>query len=197
MAGDAHHTRLGPNRVRTVNPTIKRNLSIADGIILVAGAAVAMACYLEFTKERGFLNTWSTKPHLWLAQATVSVVLPLTLMMIPLLLRQPRPRRGRLWCQPGLLAEIAVAVSLIHFLLLWTLDQMLTGPGSLRSPEGLLGRTVLLLPSRSSCAVAATWAALALSGRWRAEKSWLDRTGRLVGFYWIVAPFVNRLSAQL
>lgn len=33
--------------------------------------------------------------------------------------------------------------------------------------------------------VAVVWLLLALSGRWRPEKSWIDRLGRLLGVVWI------------
>ena len=33
--------------------------------------------------------------------------------------------------------------------------------------------------------VAAIWLLLGLSGRWRPEKSWIDRLGRLLGVVWI------------
>jgi hypothetical protein len=33
--------------------------------------------------------------------------------------------------------------------------------------------------------VAAIWLLLALSGRWRPERSWIDRLGRLLGLVWM------------
>jgi hypothetical protein len=42
-----------------------------------------------------------------------------------------------------------------------------------------------------SPAVAGAWLALALSGRWRPERDWLDRAGRVLGVCWIVAPFIT------
>ena len=35
--------------------------------------------------------------------------------------------------------------------------------------------------------VAAIWLVLVLSGRWRTERSWIDRLGRLLGVVWIAA----------
>jgi hypothetical protein len=35
------------------------------------------------------------------------------------------------------------------------------------------------------CTVAAIWLLLVLSGRWRPERSWIDRLGRLLGVVWI------------
>jgi hypothetical protein len=34
--------------------------------------------------------------------------------------------------------------------------------------------------------VTVVWSMLALSGRWRSEPNWLDRTGRSLGFAWVV-----------
>ena len=175
--------------------TLKRRLKISDVMILVATAAVALACAMEFHTQTRF---WQTNPWHRAAQSTVWVALPFTLALIPLRLREPRPRVRRLSCQPGLLAAVAVAVSLGHYLLLRALsDHLNTAKGALSSSDGMFAQTTLLLPSKSSCTVAATWVVLGLSGRWRAEKSWVDRAGRLFGFYWIVYPFVSLSLAHL
>ncbi len=41
--------------------------------------------------------------------------------------------------------------------------------------------------------VAAVWLLLALSGRWRPERSWIDRLGRVVGATWIVVTLLSTL----
>jgi hypothetical protein len=164
-------------------------------MIFVATAAVALACVMEFGSQTRF---WQTNPWLQSVQVTAWVALPLTLALIPLRLRKPRPRGWRLWCQPGMSAEIAVAVSLAHFLLLRSLSDYLNAARTIvSSPDGLLAQITLLLPSKASCTVAAMWVVLALSGRWKAEKTWIDRTGRILGLYWIVYPIVSLLFAHL
>jgi hypothetical protein len=95
------------------------------------------------------------------------------------------------------LAAIAVAASLVHYLLVSILDEHFGGALRVRAPGGQLSLAALHVPMKSSCAVAAIWVALALSGRWRAEKSWIDRTGRLLGWYWIMYPVVNKTCALL
>jgi hypothetical protein len=50
------------------------------------------------------------------------------------------------------------------------------GPGHPDEPGWTLG----------GFAVAICWATLALGGRWRAEPSWIDRLGRIVGVAWMV-----------
>ena len=35
--------------------------------------------------------------------------------------------------------------------------------------------------------VGGAWLALAMAGRWRAERWWVDRFGRLIGWFWIAS----------
>lgn len=42
-----------------------------------------------------------------------------------------------------------------------------------------------VLESRIPPAVVSAWVTLALCGRWRAESSWIDRTGRVFGSFWV------------
>ena len=36
-------------------------------------------------------------------------------------------------------------------------------------------------------AIAASWILLLVSGQWRPERSWIDRAGRVLGWFWIAA----------
>jgi hypothetical protein len=37
-----------------------------------------------------------------------------------------------------------------------------------------------------------SWITLALTGRWRSERSWIDRAGRLIGVVWLIElPFIS------
>jgi hypothetical protein len=42
-------------------------------------------------------------------------------------------------------------------------------------------------------AVAATWVVLALDGRWRSGRSWLDSVGLLFGLFWLSLPILDLL----
>ena len=50
---------------------------------------------------------------------------------------------------------------------------------------GCWGIQVAAFSAPCGFTVAAVWLLLALSGRWRPEKSWIDRLGRLLGVVWI------------
>jgi hypothetical protein len=52
-------------------------------------------------------------------------------------------------------------------------------------PLGCFGVLTVSFASPCGPAVAAVWLVLAMSGRWRPEKSWIDRLARLLGATWI------------
>ncbi len=43
------------------------------------------------------------------------------------------------------------------------------------------------MPRHAGLVVAGSWLALILAGRWRPERNWLDRAGRTLGWFWILA----------
>jgi hypothetical protein len=43
--------------------------------------------------------------------------------------------------------------------------------------------------------VALTWLVLILSGRWAADRGWLDRLGRFLGLCWIGLAFLTVLQS--
>ena len=43
------------------------------------------------------------------------------------------------------------------------------------------------MPRHAGRVVAGSWLALILAGTWRPERSWLDRAGRALGWFWILA----------
>ena len=45
--------------------------------------------------------------------------------------------------------------------------------------------TWFTVPRTAGYAVALTWLTLFVSGRWAADRGWLDRLGRLLGTFWI------------
>ncbi len=45
----------------------------------------------------------------------------------------------------------------------------------------------LAMPRFAGFVVGGAWLALAMAGRWRPERSWVDRLGRAIGVFWIAA----------
>lgn len=117
--------------------------------------------------------------------------------LIGLRLRRPRPKLRRLLRQPGMVAASAASLALA---VTWFRDRL--------SAQGGAGWVPAYRPvvfpdgaSLAGCvAVLVAWALLLGSGRWQPERSWLDRTGRFLGWVWLlqpVGPLVGRLLGIL
>ena len=55
--------------------------------------------------------------------------------------------------------------------------------------------TWFALPRVAGYSVALTWLVLILSGRWAADRGWLDRLGRFLGLCWIGLAFLTVLQS--
>lgn len=121
------------------------------------------------------------------------LILPLvamwTLALIPLRLLVPRPRFRRLACQPGMMASCASGVAIVFFGLQLVLAVMLANRGlglePLESMESV--EIIPLVPIFVGLAVLASWMTMLVGQRWRHEPSWVDRLGRAMGVFWIMA----------
>lgn len=82
------------------------------------------------------------------------------------------------------------AVSAIRFgesiSLVVTRDRSTNGMIGHIEPIGCFGVMTTSLATPCGPAVAAAWTVLAVSGRWRPERSWIDRLGRVLGWSWIL-----------
>ena len=97
-----------------------------------------------------------------LPPAVMTFLFAYAFTLLALRLLSPRPpaaelvRQPGLWASAGVVLGVALMVALRYF-------QPVFFPGS----------------------VALAWLVLVLSGRWRAERSWIDRSGRVVGACWL------------
>lgn len=194
--------------------TTPRKFLLSDAILLVAATAVGVALFRPYQRVMtpvrwspllgapgftGWINgLWSC---LVLASPFAAVW---TLAILILRLRHPCPRWSRLLRQPGLVACLAAALVLAYRLLgfatlwvrvhgqsylaiwfvrlrssqyvrmQWPWHNLLFDIDHFLNTMGMMG-----------LAVACGWMLLLASGRWRPERSWIDRAGRVLGWFWI------------
>lgn len=155
-------------------------------MLLVAAMAVAFGLARPYWPRLGGGGS-PGEVREWANATAGAVMLVLTPAFIPLRLLPPRPSIRRVMRQPGMAACCAATLVIV----------VGTGAGfaqailrrSMYPDRPILG---LLQKFQSDTglpmgpAVAATWAALILSGTWRPERSWIDRLGRAAGVFWIV-----------
>jgi hypothetical protein len=124
----------------------------------------------------------------WWVMSLWHCVAAVTIALLALRFRKPRPTLRRLARQPGTVALGAVVLG-VSVDLFRSLDDVVYGiiaEWSFRrwnhyayfdirgAPEGL--------------AVASAWLTLAVGGRWRAGRDWIDRLGLALGVFWLISP---------
>jgi hypothetical protein len=97
-----------------------------------------------------------------LPPAAMTFLFACTFTLLALRLLSPRPPAAELARQPGLWACGAVVLGVASMVALRYFQPVIV-PAS----------------------VALAWLGLALSGRWHAERSWIDRSGRVAGVCWL------------
>lgn len=199
-----------------------RSFHIADGVALVAAAALAVALLKNWTEPNWCQTPWfvsspapsAAKSAIYKLSKAISYTLPFAITLTPTLLlvriRRPRPRLGRIAFQRGAVAcaaaTIAMTVRMCEIGLGYALDKMvspsffapLPSPPFMRWPPGLkrlglvesIHQVVLecfpfMIAPSIGIAVMVAWTLLSWGGLARTERSWLDRAGRFMGYYWI------------
>ncbi len=187
---------------------VERRFTIADGMILVAAAGVALMAirdtlqWRDFSETSAFADTFVRWAH-----DGIYVLGALSTALLICRLRRPRPPRRRLWLLPGTTPALATTVVSLECLA----GAVKSSVASRRSleplPSHIFGRglsTMVLFEFESrylsswefvAPEVGLTWLVLFLAGRWRTEASWVDRLGRALGFCWLVLFLAFRLRA--
>jgi hypothetical protein len=173
----------------------RRRFTIADGMILIAASAASMVDLRPLLSDTALIFPW-----LWFAlPRLICAGLAFTTALTAIRLRRPRPGREDLWCRPGWVACVSVAIGLAFGVVDATLSiaaLIRQGPTvtALVMAVDVFQAVLFGAPAQVVVALAAAWTVLALSGRWRSESGWIDRAGRAIGVYWIVLAVLDLSS---
>jgi hypothetical protein len=113
----------------------------------------------------------------------------LSLALVAIRVRRPRPPRIRLWCQPGFTACAAACVGVA----VNALNQALATHCSLRDWEYYTLAAFWSSWPYAGPAVAGAWLGLSVARRWRAERSSIELLGCLVGVCWLVEAVLGEM----
>jgi hypothetical protein len=175
---------------------LPRRLTIVDWWILIALVGGWIAVTQAFLSNEGrfaysILGTqpWVDEFETWWPLFLFGLVPRYIALgmacLLAMRLRRPRPNLRSLSRQPGAVACAAAAagmaaggiIVLAHLLRLDERNYLQDHPEAEHPWQ--------IVQSRIAMAVPAAWLMLAWSGRWRSEPGWIDRTGRILGAYWI------------
>jgi hypothetical protein len=183
-----------------------RSFGLRDMMLIVAAAAIGMvATRYEWEQISGRWWYKNVRPYEQCQTILMFLSPYIALWTVSLLIMRlipPRPTLKRIGRQPGTVAAVAACAVLIliaGWLALTTYAGILMystmgyeypsgrGMGSGFLVHGnRIGSAIVAYGDRIAVAVAGAWIALAASGRWRPERSWIDQLGRAVGWVWIV-----------
>jgi hypothetical protein len=172
----------------------ERRFTLADGLALVAATAAGLALMrVAFGATLAMIlrdiTYLPSRPEEVLDRvATLLLVLVMsclatwTVAVALLVLRRPRPGLRRLVRRPGAMACLAAGVATLANLAIY-----LAAEGSRLAEMSNWAGPILVSSILAGTAVASCWLTMAASGRWRAERAWLDRLGRALGFAWLAS----------
>jgi hypothetical protein len=171
-----------------------RRFLLLDAMALVLASAVMLSA-------RGlFLWSWSTGiPDLSYGDNEVArhsaalALVGLSFVLLPFTLARPGDRRRLRQGAPGLLIHVVVMITFAWILLEWAVRWRVQGggwpdfgPDPLSPLAAALILVVIQFARPMSLGVAIAWITLAVVGRWKPDRGWDDRLGRLVGCLWLV-----------
>jgi hypothetical protein len=171
-----------------MRPRVCRRFTVQDLMILVAATAIGLALAGSLSPGVWSFVTGSTRISDRIKGGIVGLqwmMVPGTAAVLVIRLRQPRPRPRRLARQPGMAACSAAtwAASLTGGLgLYW---KLMSRSYDIINYSITNYYSVVDAPIVIGVAVASAWLIMAMNGSWRPEPGWIDRSGRLIGIYWL------------
>jgi hypothetical protein len=185
-----------------VDPSLdpNRRFRLFDAMVLIAALAPGLVmgqCYVRcFTVLANLVSTERINvrvmgPREW-AYACVPMLVMLTLALGPMGLVVPRSRFLRRARRPGLIPGYVAALGLAAALVRTVHDRLTSFAITHYADVGILGPgetfslRVVAAKNMIGAGVALSWLILWLGGGWRPGRTWIDRTGRVLGWLWIV-----------
>lgn len=185
-------------------PTCRR-FTLLDGMILVAAAAIVIPALQEGIgsfRNPGHLNgvpiTRYPSDPIWLACCFHFAGFALMLSSVVLLFlraRCPSPEIGRVMHQPGVVGCVVVLANVWMEHVLRFIVDIVDWQRGYSFPQPSVGGWIwsALTPSFPAQWIAflviTAWMILRLGGLWGSKSDWVDRTGFILGWAWIVWGF--------
>jgi hypothetical protein len=185
-------------------PTARRRFGLLDAMILVVASAGCFGWFRSTSnQEVGWTFYSPVQPSQFFQVSVIArvyfeifaaVLVSITLATLVMRFRRPRPTLSMLMRQPGLIATLTASISIVLFsgkqALVWVVDSAFDPGRSLpMSNFQVLSNSLPLgnMAAVTGLIVLSAWLILWLGRRYRFERSWIDRLGRLVGLAWIAA----------
>lgn len=162
--------------------TTVRKFGLLDGMILVAALAIAFGLHRFLTGNMGFGFDYvgAAKGSIYILGLPYLGCLSVALFVISV--RPPRAPWRRFTSHPGAMACLAASAACLACIIISIIYKFL--PQS----QNEFGDRILvsIWPVETAGVVAGAWLMMLLGQRWRTERTWIDRAGRLLGGLWLL-----------
>src|SRR4051812_7405445 len=190
----------------------RRTFTLLDGIVIVAGTATGFAWVRSILGEFGWPDEWAYEDwdlpdyiHV-IGHLLACVLRPLlamwTVAILGLRFRQPRPPISEFGYLPGVTACGSAVFVLACEFLRYLANAFAMAKGTpWHHPffiEGSFGADFYrfgIADGPFHYPIAVAWGVHLLSRQWRPERTWIDRTGRAIGFLWLILPLCSLLQS--
>ncbi|MDR3623216.1 MAG: hypothetical protein P4L85_27935 [Paludisphaera borealis] len=167
--------------------TPRRDATIADAMVLTAGTAVAFTCWRSII----WMPVWSGLPnspqwYYFQALGMVAFLAPLSLTLLVIALRPPRPRLGRVASTPAGVVGFSVLFVLAVDTALLVTVMGLVGFSLATFTDGKVLYFCRLLAEQTGMAIGSAWFIRVTCGRCHKPTGWVDYTGLVLGACWIL-----------
>jgi hypothetical protein len=153
-----------------------RRFTTLDAMILIMATAVGLGL-ARATFEEGIRLDSAGGIAALVIFGTTPCAASWSIACLVIRLRRPRPRRRRLVRQAGFQASIAASVSFA----LGVLPMYLPVMRSIRMEVAMVyAPAFVVVPS-----IVSLWLVQRMGGRWKTERCWVDRLGRVVAIVWL------------
>jgi hypothetical protein len=155
-------------------------------MLLVAAAAIGIVGIGNCVTQIRTLHFDLRNLVNWLVLAS-PLLMSVSLALAAARLLPPRPRLSEVFRQPGFAASWVMCL----FACLGALKMVIMNPQALRQLDAFLQLFNFLYfwptVSQSGAGIIVAWITLVSVGCWQAEPSWIDRSGRALGVFYITA----------
>jgi hypothetical protein len=170
---------------RTSEP---RRFTLLDAMVLLAAAAIGLALWRHHLEHMWIdvIRSWPPQNIEWYwynSARSVNVLVPWSVALLALSLRQPRPRR--LISRASATVGIVVSAGLTMWAILFLLVVCVKGSSPVRSLGGVWFRIGLLMPTQVALSLASVWLLVGTSSDER-RLDWLEVLGWLLGGCWVL-----------
>jgi hypothetical protein len=167
-------------------------------MLLVAGAGLALVAWrgiLSMPIWQGFPD--SLQWYYFQALGSAAFLTPLSLTLLIIALKPPRPPLRRIASEPAAVVGFSTLFVLTLNTVLLVAIMSLVGWSLATFTGGKVFYFCRLLAEQTGMAVGSVWCVLAIGGRCRKPKSWMDFSGWGLGLCWMILAVISILFTLL